>query len=290
VQSHRRQGLLGYFRLLLKLRRVRPDVVISSWAQDNILATLAFLGSGARTVLVEHSSWNFHTWPIRLLRRIVYPLASHVVVLNRRDLEHYGRYLGNVRLIPDPVPAPGAESRRPREKLIIAIGHLTPLKNFEDAVRAMALSRLEEHGWSLAIVGSGTAEPQLHQLISDLGLTHTHVHSSRQDLASWYARASLLVLPSRLESFSLVLAEAMLCGVVPIAYATDGPSFILEDFADHLVDVGDVHRLAERLVRFANDPGLDALRRVLCSSIEFRFSPDAVLDQWKALLEPPACE
>src|SRR4051812_10334174 len=45
VEQHRKQSLLGYFLLLLRLRRTRPDLVISSWAQDNILVTLAFLFS-----------------------------------------------------------------------------------------------------------------------------------------------------------------------------------------------------------------------------------------------------
>jgi glycosyltransferase involved in cell wall biosynthesis len=283
--------LLSYFRLLLALRRTRPDVVISSWTQDNILTTLAFLRSGARIALVEHSSWHFHSWPIRLLRRIVYPLASDVVVLNRRDLDHYRAHLANVRLIPDPVTAPFPQLPQAREKLVIAVGHLSPVKNFEDAVRAMAASGLEEIGWSLAIIGSGSTEASLRQLIMELGLTRTQIlHSSVEDLSSWYARASLLLVTSRLESFSLVLAEAMLSGVVPIAYATDGPSFILEDFPDHLVEIGNAEALAERLARFANDPELDARRPLLISSIESRFSPDIVLEQWKPLLEAPPCE
>lgn len=287
VQQHRRQSLLSYFGLLLRLRRSRSDFVISSWTQDNILVALAFLFSRSKTILVEHSSWHFHSWPIRLLRRIVYPLASSVIVLNRRDLDHYGAYLSNVRLIPDPVTAAAAPSQH-REKLIIAAGHLLPIKNFEDAIRAMAKSGLENDGWSLAIIGSGNREAQLRSLIDDLGLTRTHVHAPTQDLASWYARASLLLVTSRLESFSLVLAEAMLCGVIPIAYASDGPSFILEDFPDHLVDIGNVDALAKQLTRFGSQPNFE-LREALRGSIESRFSPDVVVEQWRDLLEGPPC-
>src|SRR5947209_8730206 len=103
VEYHRPQSLLSYFRLLLHLRRRRPRFVIGSWTQDNILIALAFLFSSSKVVLVEHSSWHFHGPFIRLLRRVVYPFAWRVVVLNPRDVEHYRRYLDNVRLIPDPV-------------------------------------------------------------------------------------------------------------------------------------------------------------------------------------------
>ena len=96
-------------------------------------------------------------------------------------------------------------------------------------------------------------------------------------------RASLLVVPSRTESFSLVLAEAMLAGVVPVAYATDGPRFILEDFPDHLVDIGDVSDLAERMEHFASSEDRKPLRAELAASIRSRFSPAVVADKWREL-------
>jgi len=287
VLQHKAQSLPSYFRLLLRLRGSRPDFVIGSWTQDNILIVLAFLFSRSKTVLIEHSSWHFHSWPVRLMRRVTYPLASCVVVLNRGDLDHYRAYLSNVRLIPDPVIAP-SRAKQAREKLIITVGHLSPLKNFEDAIRAMAKSGLESDGWSLAIIGSGSSEPGLRRLIDELGLTRTHICPPVENLASWYGRASLLLVTSHLESFSLVLAEAMLSGVVPIAYASDGPSFILEDFPDHLVEIGDVQGLASRLVRFANEPNSESLRGALRSSIQCRFSPEIIVEQWRELLE--ACQ
>lgn len=96
----------------------------------------------------------------------------------------------------------------------------------------MAASRLEEEGWSLAIVG-GSSEDRLRQLIEEVGLRRTEIHDPVDDLSSWYARASLLLVTSRVESFSLVIAEAMACGAIPIAYASDGPAFIFESFPDH---------------------------------------------------------
>lgn len=284
VQMHRRQSLLAYFGVLLRLRRSRPDYVIGSWTQDNVLIALAFLFSRSRVVLVEHAPWHFHGPLVRALRRIMYPLAWRVVVLNRNDLDRYRRFLPNVRLIPDPVVAPAPRSANPGEKLILAVGHLRPVKNFEDTIRAFAESRLEEDGWSLAIIGSGGEESRLRQLIRDAGLQHTSIHTTSEDLGEWYSRASLLLVTSRLESFSLVLAEAMLSGVIPIAYASDGPSFILEHFPEHLVPLGDVQALTERIVRFADAPDLEPLRAKLRSSVEQRFSTDVIAEQWRELL------
>jgi len=284
VRSFRRQPLVAYFLLLLRLRRSRPDVVIGSWTQDNILVTLAFVGLRTKVVLVEHGSWHFQRVGIRLLRRLVYPLASDLVVLNRRDLDHYRRYLRNVRLIPNPVAEPVARPAA-REKLVLAVGHLEPLKQLDHAIHAFADSRLEQQGWSLVIIGSGSEASRLSELIAKLGLKNARIVSAAEDLGSWYARASLFMLTSRLESFSLVLAESMRSGVVPVAYASDGPSFILENFPDHLVPVGDVEALTHRLVRFAGDPNLEPLRSALSESIQARFRPEEIANQWLALLK-----
>ena len=284
VQRHGKNSRRSYFGLLVRLRRSRPDFVISSWTQDNILVALAFLGSFSKVVLVEHAPWHFHGRMIRMLRRIVYPLAHRVVVLNHRDLEHYERYLPRVRLIPNPI-SPIRSPREHREKLIIAVGHLEPLKNFEDAIRAMAASRLEDRGWSLTIIGSGSCEERLRELIGELGLKRTQIRGPVDDLTSWYARASLLLVTSRIESFSLVLAEAMRSGVVPIAYASDGPSFILESFPDQLVAMGDIDALTKRLAGCATAQDLEHVREELRKSIEERFSPPDIARQWQELLD-----
>jgi glycosyltransferase involved in cell wall biosynthesis len=282
VERHRRQSLAGYFLLLLRLRRARPDFVVSSWTQDNILVTLAFLFSGSKAVVAEHASRNHHKGHVQLLRRLIYPLAWRVIVLNPHDLAYHSRHLGNVRLIPNPVEPPRL-IKGEREKLVLAVGHLEPIKNVADAIRAMAASGLEQQGWSLVIVGSGSCKPALQTLISELELKRTRIVEPTNDLASWYARASVLLVTSRLESFSLVLAEAMLAGVIPVAYASDGPSYILEDFPEHLVAIGDVEALRTKLMRFATTLDV-SLRERLSHSVATRFSPDAVAERWKQLL------
>ena len=283
VELHRPRSITSYFMTLLRIRRTRPDVLISSWTQDNILAALAFAFSRTRVVLVEHSSWDFHPWPVRALRRLTYPLASDVIALNRADFEHYRGRFRRARLIPNPMSAdPGPHTKR--EKMILAVGHLEPIKQFDHAIRAFAQSKLEEDGWSLEIVGSGGAYAGLSTQIASLGLKRASIRPPSGDLARDYARASILVVPSATESFSLVLAEAMQAGVLPIAYATNGPSFILEAFPEHLVPKSDVDGLAAKLADFASRANLGERREALRKSVEQRFSPEAVFDQWKELL------
>jgi glycosyltransferase involved in cell wall biosynthesis len=279
VQTTSRGNRIGWRDALASLRRDPPDFVIGSWTQANLILTLGLLFSRAKVIVIEHTSWYFHRRRIWALRRLIYPLAWRVIVLNPKELAHYGSFLRGVRLLPNPVPSiPQAPSKR--EKLIVAIGHLEPRKNFIDAIRAMALSGLEDDGWELAIVGSGPDERALGDAIRQSRLTRTRIHPPTSDLAPWYNRAALTVVTAKLEVFSLVLAEAMSAGVVPIAYATDGPSFILQDFPGHLVGVGDVKALAERMRHFAET---EVPRAPLRAAIEKRFAPEVVAAEWKSL-------
>jgi len=275
---------IGWREALRRIRRDKPDFVIGSWTQSNFILILGLLLSGTRTIVFEHTSWYFHPLRIRALRRLIYPLAWRVIVLNPSELAHYRTFLRNVRLVPNPVPSFAGPRAQDREKLIVAVGHLEPRKNFIDAIEAMALSGLEEDGWALAIIGAGPDEQMLRDAISRAGLKRTTIHPPTSDLASWYNRASLTLVTARLEVFSLVLAEAMSAGVVPIAYAADGPSFILRDFPGHLVRTRDVKAMAEAMRSFAGKSSLAPLRSKLASSVDSRFSPKEIAERWKALL------
>ncbi len=276
---------LGWREALSRIRRDRPDLVVGSWTQANFILILGLLFSGIRVVVFEHTSWYFHPRRVRALRRLIYPLAWRVIVLNPSELAHYRHFLRNVRLVPNPVPPVPGPRQAEREKLIVAVGHLEPRKNFVDAVEAMALSRLEEKGWELAIIGAGPEEQRLREAIRSAGLARTRIHPPTSDLASWYNRASLTLVTARLEVFSLVLAEAMSAGVVPIAYATDGPSFILQGFPDHLVPIGDTEALAAAMLRFAEARVPASLGAQLAASIDERFSPKVIGEEWRHMFD-----
>ncbi len=284
---HAQEGLFAYFRFLLKLRRERFHYVVGFWAQDNILLLLAFLFSRTRVVLCEHQSHFFPPGHVRLARRWMYPLASRVTVLNDAELRHYSRFLGNVRLIPNPVmPAREPAQATRRDKLVIGIGHLIPRKGFHELVQAWARSGLDAEGWRLAILGYGPERVRLERAISDLALTNVQIVPPTSDIAAWYRRARIIVSTANVEVFSLVIAEAVNHGVVPLAYAADGPSFLLEDTPELLVPIGDIDGMAERLRSLANRPDLDSISARARESLERRMSRAQVGASWRRIIRP----
>jgi glycosyltransferase involved in cell wall biosynthesis len=105
---------------------------------------------------------------------------------------------------------------------------------------------------------------------------------SRADAPSFFSDCHVYVMPSRHETFGVVFAEAIASGKPIIATRCGGPEFIVNSVNGVLVDVGDVHGLAQAMKTIAShwsDYNPLAIRR----DFEERFSRAAVVRQLCAL-------
>ena len=284
-----RWGVVGVFAAICRRRAEAYDVVISFWTHENILSLLAFLASRrTRVIVCEHTSHFHASRAVAVARAIVYRVAGCLVVLNACDFDHYRSGARRVRLIHNPIVAPAAEAYRSgeRERLILGVGHLIARKGFADLIKAFDAAALAELGWRLTLVGDGPLKRDLEVLIgrsrSPAAMT---IASPTPSIAALYAKASLIGVPSKIDALPLVLSEAMAWGVIPVAYAADGPAEILRPFPEHLVEIGDVAGLTERIAAFAKGAHHDAaLRNRLRASIVERFDPSVIAAKWVELI------
>lgn len=77
----------------------------------------------------------------------------------------------------------------------------------------------------------------------------THISSvPHKELNQYYSSANVLVFPSLVEGFGLVLLEAMTCGIPIIAtYNTAAPDLITDGVEGFLIDIRDENALQEKL-------------------------------------------
>ena len=123
-------------------------------------------------------------------------------------------------------PAPLATSR-PSGDRILAVGAVVPAKG-QDLLVA-ALSGLRDRAWTCRVVGSLERAPdfvaRLQRTIAEAGLSErVHLDGAvpRTEVAAAYADTDLLVVPTRLESYGMVVSEALACGVPVLATDTGG--------------------------------------------------------------------
>lgn len=169
----------------------------------------------------------------------------------------------------DPAPlAPGAGDG----SRLLCVGSITPTKGQDLLVEALA--RLADRDWSCELVGPLTRDPghvaAVRALVERHGLAdRVRLAGARTgaDLDAAYAAADVLVLPSRRETYGMVVTEALARGIPVLATAVDGvPETLAPDgeVPGLLVPAGPdvLAALVGALRRWLDEPQLrDAARR-----------------------------
>jgi glycosyltransferase involved in cell wall biosynthesis len=187
----------------------------------------------------------------------------------RRAIAHHGLDPRRVRTAPpgtDPAPlAAGTESGN----RLLCLASVTPRKGHD--VLAEALANLADLPWTCVCVGSLRRDPgharRIQGLIDRLGLTHKMILAGPlpdEDLNQTFNRTDLLVLPSRRETFGMVVTEAIARGIPVLTTNVDALPYTLgrgENQPGVLVPPDDVSALTDALRRWLTDGQLrDRLR------------------------------
>jgi D-inositol-3-phosphate glycosyltransferase len=215
---------------------------------------------------------------VRGADRIFAPTASEADEL----VALYGADPDRVRIVPPGVdralfvPRPRAEAleslRLGGSRLVLFVGRLQPFKGPDLAIRAFAESlRMDPRATEdvvMAVVGGPAGVPgageveRLMALAAELGVADRvlFLPPLPQDrLADFYAAASVVLVPSRTESFGLVALEAQACGTPVVAADAGGlRQAVLDGRTGYLVRGRDPRAYAERVVRILRDPALAA--------------------------------
>lgn len=215
------------------IRDFRPDCVHLAtegplgWAARRWLKHrgLAF-SSAVHTRFPEyvHTRWPRVPleWGYAVLRAFHRPSQTVLVTTERLRGELAGRGLGHLSLWRKGVDTrlfhPRPEQPRPLKPVFLYVGRIAPEKN----LRAFLDLDLPGEKW---LVGDG---PQRAELEADYPDARFLGYRHGQALADAFAGASVLVFPSRTDTYGLVMLEALACGTPVAAFPVPGPLDVLE--------------------------------------------------------------
>ncbi len=152
------------------------------------------------------------------------------------------------------VPYPKEEARERlnlplREKIVLFVGNLVPVKGLEFLFRAFA--KLNRSDAALYLVGDGELRESLSSQMVTLGIQEATVFVGRrphEEIPLWLSAASCLVMPSMNEGFPTLLPEAMLCRVPIVATNVGGiPELLMHGETGLMVPHGDVESLVQAI-------------------------------------------
>ena len=196
----------------------------------------------------------FHKWWKRNAVRHFRNLDKFVVLTD--DAAAEWPELNNVTIIPDPLTI-NVDKKSPLDsKRIIAIGRYSYEKGYDMLLHIWSIVEKQLLDWRLDIYGMGDPTPYF-KTVAELAIdiNRCHLNTSISDVSSEYLNSSILVQPSRFESFGLVTIEAMSFGLPIVSFDCDnGPHSIITDGIDgFLVPKYNIEMFAMRLIELAND-------------------------------------
>lgn len=303
---HRR--ILGYFkkqrvfrkRLNECLNRIKPDITISLLRRDINFINKMTDGS-IKLGEIHFNKSNYREFNLPKLPNSIKKLIKHFwmkqlihklrslerfIVLSYEDAAEWTE-LNNVTVIHNPLSfIPNSHSDCSR-KQVIAVGRYMPQKGFDRLISAWKIVSERHPDWILRIYGDGMRE-KLQKQIDTLEISKTCIleHSVR-NVIDKYCESSIFVLSSRFEGFGMVITEAMVCGVPPIAFTCPcGPRDIIENNIDGiLVENGDITGLADKICFLIENETVRKEMGIRARHDVERFRIEKIALQWKSLFE-----
>jgi glycosyltransferase involved in cell wall biosynthesis len=291
-------------RLFGHVRRLRPDVVLCFQHYGNLIGAPVARLAGARVVIANQTSATLTTPALaRQLDRLCGALGLFTrTVVNSSDAElEYKGYPRSYRSrliridhgFQDKGSALGRAAARaafglPGAGVLLGcVARLHPLKHLDAAIRLLPLDR----DWRLALAGQGASRADLVDLARRLGCAdrvHFLGELPSAQVGDFLAALDVFVFPSLAETFGLAVVEAAQAGVPVVANRLD----VLEEVlavdggpCALFVDVDDTDAFAGAVRRLLDDPLLADALAARGRRLKQRYSLDAMVDAYEALIE-----
>jgi len=283
-------------RLQRAIRSLDSDVIVGvmwsmatrTWILGRVLGKLVYV-----TEHTIHSRES--TFLSNFARKLVYRWVDRVVVLTQLDLSHYELYLRNVIKIPNIVNLEFDKIDYgivPDPPVIFAVTDFSRweikgldylltvyekiLEKYPRATLRIACARFDCYEYICSVFGNRIRDPRV-KILGFLG---------DKELAREYGAATVFVMTSRYEGFSLVLAEAMTVGAAVVSFDCPyGPREIITSGLNGvLVPESACDQMASEieLIISSDSHRLCLKRNALIRSVEF--SSASICTLWLNLL------
>lgn len=154
---------------------------------------------------------------------------------------------------------------------IVSVGRVSHEKGMDIAVRICA--KLVEHGFDDVcwwIVGGG---PSIQEVYDTIAETHMENHVITVGMQSnpypYIRQADLYVQPSRFESYSMTILEALVLGQLVVSTNNSGAKEILQEGVTGLLCPVDIDKMAEAIEYLLKEPQTLGMLRQNISKVDF---------------------
>ncbi len=293
-------------RLYTALQHWRPDIVHTWLTQDALVGRVAAWLRGTPVVsslqallyvdiphqpLSRTRRWKravlqqLDRWTARLSQAAIVGCSATVSAMAQQKL---GVPAARTRTIYNSVPQQAVRQPPHGAPLVLSVGRLVPEKGHQFVIDAWTQVRQHHPQAQLWIVGSGWYQPELERMIEQRRLQGSvQMLGLRADVDQLLAQATLFILPTLWEGFSLAILEAMTHGVPAIS----SDLAVVREIIEHrqsgwLVPPGDSTAIAEALNTLLSDSAeRERLAQAGYQQIQQRFNSAQTAQNWLELYQ-----
>lgn len=251
--------LYTHFVRLKKFVNVyHPDVIVAvGQSEKQVVSLLRTKAVKIREIhfLSTYRKYTYNKkWLAKILDFIDYKVNirgyDKIVLLTKEDYDNY--YIGNKQktsVISNPTTIEPQVSRL-TSKNVITISRLHVYKNLIELVEAFKIVSEAHPDWNLKIYGIGPEEDNIRSHIKKLNLENNVKLEGYTDIVPFVlSKSDIYACTSVFEGFSLVLVEALACGLPVVTYQFPvGAKDLLEGSeAGYLVPMHNKEMLAEKI-------------------------------------------
>lgn len=228
-----------------------------------------------------------HLQRSRIARRVL-ARADRLVVPSGYLVEVFREFGLKAEIVPNMIDLAQFRyrERQPVRPHLVCTRGFHPYYGIDVVVRAFAEVHKEFPGARLDLVGGGSLETEISDLVRQLNLSNVNFAgvASRQKIGSFYDRADIFVNGSNLDNMPVSVLEAFAAGTPVVTTEPEGMKFVVaHEWTGLLSPPGDAPALARNILRVLREPELATrlARNAFEESSRYRWP--AVREQWLAV-------
>jgi glycosyltransferase involved in cell wall biosynthesis len=177
-------------------------------------------------------------------------------------------------------------SYRPRVPLrpwLVCTRGFDPYYSVDVVVQAFARVKGEFPGARLCLVGRGTLEGKIRDLVRDLKLQDVEFTGAipHQQIGQFYDQSDIFINASWLDNMPVSILEAFASGTPVVSTAPEGIRYLVQHERTGLLsEPGNIDALAENVIRLLRDPELAVRIAQQAHEESNRYRWESVRDQW----------
>jgi glycosyltransferase involved in cell wall biosynthesis len=248
----------------MKIKEIKPSIVLGMMSYSGGLASIACLGLGIPFIISErnnpYTSYGFTNNEKRVLRWVYRNLVTKAIFQSEAASSFYYKSIDpRGVVIPNPLflnTMPNPRKRIESVSKFVSAGRLNEQKNHDLLIRAFSCV-VEAHPFcQLTIYGEGEEREALEALVKELGLEDSvALPGIAEQIFPVLLEADVFVLSSDYEGMPNALIEAMAMGLACVTtdYSGGRGTVIKDGHTGLVVSAGDVDALAKAMMRLVED-------------------------------------